>query len=66
MPAHPYYVVGTRGRCRLVLLVPACTYCARPHSHTAKADAATFRRTASCHLGRYELYVGFIEREVAA
>lgn len=59
--AHAYYVVGTRGRCRVVLLVTRCPWCSRPHAHNGKPDAAIFRRLASCHGGSYELLVSSVE-----
>jgi hypothetical protein len=64
--AHGYLVVGTRGRCRLVLVVPACVFCGRPHAHNGRPDFITGKRTASCHEGRYVVHVGTVAGEVAA
>jgi hypothetical protein len=59
--AHAYLVVGTRGRCRLVLVVPSCVFCGRPHAHNGKPDFTTGKRTASCREGRYVLHLGTVE-----
>jgi hypothetical protein len=64
--AHAYLVVGTRGRCRLVLVVPSCVFCGRPHAHNGRPDFITGKRTASCHEGRYVVHVGTVAGEVAA
>lgn len=64
--AHTYLVVGTRGRCRLVMVVPDCPWCHRPHAHNGKPDFISGRRTASCHEGRYVVLVGTVEGEVAS
>lgn len=64
--AHGYLVVGTRGRCRLVLVVASCPYCHRPHAHNGRPDFATGKRQASCHEGRYIVHVGTIAGEEAA
>jgi hypothetical protein len=64
--AHGYLVVGTRGRCRLVLVVADCPWCHRPHAHTGKTDFINGKRTAACHEGRYVVHVGTVEGEVAA
>jgi hypothetical protein len=64
--AHGYYVVGTRGRCRLVLVVARCPWCGRPHAHNGKPDFITGKRTASCHEGRYVVHLGTVAGSVAA
>ncbi len=64
--AHGYYVVGTRGRCRLVLVVARCPWCGRPHAHNARPDFLTGNRLAACHGGRYVVHVGTLEGELAA
>ncbi len=64
--AHGYIVVGTRGRCRLVMIVPRCPFCqGRPHVHNGKPTFTVGKRTASCHGGRYVVHLGTIEGEVA-
>lgn len=50
--AQVFYVVGTRGRLRCVLLV-RCGFCRAMHQHTAKADFINGQRKASCGQGRY-------------
>ncbi len=52
--AHAYLVVGTRGRCRMVLVV----------AH--KPDFVSGKRQASCREGRYFVLVGTVAGEVAA
>ncbi len=65
--AHGYLVVGTRGRCRLVMIVPRCPFCqGRPHVHNGKPSFQQGTRTASCHGGSYVVHLGTIEGEVAA
>lgn len=64
--AVAYFVVGTRGRCRLVLIVARCCFCGRAHAHNAPTDFLAGRRKASCHLGRYVVHVGAVEGAVAA
>ncbi len=64
--AHAYLVVGTRGRCRLVLVVPSCVFCGRPHAHNGRPDFTAGKRTASCHEGRYVVHLGTVAGEVAA
>ncbi len=59
-----YEVVGTRGRRRVVLLVP-CPWCGYQHLHSAKGTFIAGRRTASSHLGRYEVHVGAMEGAAA-
>jgi hypothetical protein len=64
--AHGYLVVGTRGRCRLVMVVPSCVFCRRPHQHSGKPDFLSGKRTAACYEGRYVVHLGTVEGEVAA
>lgn len=64
--AHGYLVVGTRGLCRLVLVVARCPFCCRPHAHNGKPDFAIGKRRASCHEGRYVVHLGTVEGSVAA
>lgn len=64
--AHAYLVVGTRGRCRLVMVVPSCVFCGRPHAHNARPDFLVGKRTAACHEGRYVVHVGTVAGERAA
>ena len=64
--AHAYLVVGTRGRCRMVLVIPACPYCRRPHVHSGGPDFVSGKRTASCHEGAYFVLVGTVEGQVAS
>ncbi len=65
--AHGYLVVGTRGRCRLVMIVPRCPYCqGRPHVHNGKPTFMQGKRTASCRGGTYVVHLGTVEGEVAA
>ena len=64
--AHGYLVVGTRGRCRLVLVVACCPFCHRPHAHNGRPDFLTGKRAAACHEGRYVVHVGTVEGDVAA
>jgi len=64
--AHAYLVVGTRGRCRLVLVVPSCVFCGRPHAHNGRPDFLVGKRTASCRAGRYVVHLGTVAGEVAA
>lgn len=64
--AVAYFIVGTRGRCRLVLIVARCCFCGRAHAHNAPTDFLAGRRKASCHLGRYVVHVGAVEGAVAA
>ncbi len=64
--AHIYLAVGTRGRCRSVIIVPSCFYCGRPHVHSGKPDFTVGKRQASCHEGRYIVHAGTVEGEVAA
>lgn len=64
--AHAYIIVGTRGRCRLVLIVAHCPFCRRPHSHNGRPDFLMGQRTASCHAGRYVVHLGTVEGQVAA
>ena len=60
--AHAYLVVGTRGRCRMVLVITACPYCRRPHVHSGGPDFVSGKRTASCHKGGgYFVLVGTVE-----
>jgi hypothetical protein len=64
--AHGYLVVGTRGRCRLVMVVPSCVFCGRPHSHNGRPDFTVGTRTASCHEGRYVVHLGTVAGSAAA
>ncbi len=65
--AHGYLVVGTRGRCRLVMIVPRCPYCqGRPHVHNGKPSFQQGTRTASCHGGSYVVHLDTVEGEVTA
>ncbi len=65
--AHGYLVVGTRERCRLVMIVPRCPFCqGRPHVHNGKPSFTVGRRTASCHGGTYLVHLGTVEGELAA
>ncbi len=66
--AHGYLVVGTRGRCRLVMIVARCPFrgCGRPHVHNGKPTFTSGKRTASCHRGTYVVLLGTVEGEGAA
>jgi hypothetical protein len=66
--AHGVLAVGTRGRCRLVLIVPRCPYCPghRPHVHNAPPTFTSGKRTASCRGGKYVVHVGTLEGGLAA
>jgi hypothetical protein len=63
---HAYLVFGTRGRCPLVMVVPACVLYGQPHQHGAKRHVSAMKRTASCHGGRYAVHLGTIQEQVAA
>ncbi len=65
--AHGYLVVGTRGRCRLVMIVPRCPFCqGRPHVHNGKPSFQQGTRTASCRGGTYVVHLGTVEGAVTA
>ncbi len=66
--AHGYLVVGTRGRCRMVMIVARCPFraCGRPHVHNADPSFTVGKRTASCHGGTYLVHLGTVEGEGAA
>jgi hypothetical protein len=60
------YVIGTRGRCRLVLMVLRCPWCRRAHVHNARPDFTAGKRLAACHGGRYRVHLGTVEGQGAA
>lgn len=63
--AHGYLVVGTRGRCRLLLVVAACVFCGRSHQHGAAPTFTSGKRLAACHEGRYVVHLGTIAGQAA-
>jgi hypothetical protein len=64
--AHGTYVVGTRGRCRLMLVVARCPWCHRAHVHNGRPNFTVGKRQASCREGRYVVHLVTVEGQVAA